>query len=262
MSLKNIPNNINYVMVFDLDETLGHFSQLYVFWVLFIKYINNTSEMLFFKILDSFPKFLRPNILTILKNIRQKKQQNICNYVMIYTNNTGPKSWTNMIKKYFHYKLKYQLFDKIIGAFKVNGHIVEVCRTSQGKSVKDFINCSHLPPNSKICFLDDQNHPEMHNKNVLYIKLKPHTYNIDFSVMASKIYDKMNNYFPKNKSKEDFMNYIATNTQNSKLEYLNKSNSEYGNKRDFTNTLIKKINAFFDFKPRKFTKKIRNYKSS
>ena len=25
-----IPNSINYVMVFDLDETLGHFSQLYV----------------------------------------------------------------------------------------------------------------------------------------------------------------------------------------------------------------------------------------
>ena len=71
MLLENSSNNINYVMVFDLDETLGHFSQLYVFWSLLINYINNSNELIFFKLLDSFPKFLRPNILNILKNIRQ-----------------------------------------------------------------------------------------------------------------------------------------------------------------------------------------------
>lgn len=254
-----IPNSMNYVMVFDLDETLGHFSQLYVFWFLFIKYINNSNELLFFKLLDIFPKFLRPNILNILKNIRKKKEKNICNYVMIYTNNNGPKSWAIMIQNYFHYKLKYQLFDKIIGAFKVHGQIIEVCRTSHGKSMKDLINCTKLPSNSQICFLDDQNHNEMYNENVLYIKLKPYTHNIDFLTMASKTYDKMYSYFPKNKYKEDFIDYIASNTQNYKLEYLNKSKVEYNIETVFSDVLIKKIDAFFNSKPRKFTKKNRNY---
>ena len=116
MLLENSSNNINYVMVFDLDETLGHFSQLNVFWLLFTQYINNTNELLFFKLLDSFPKFLRPNILNILKNIRQKKEKNICNYVMIYTNNNGPKSWTIMIQNYFHYTF-HRVLDRLRNIF-------------------------------------------------------------------------------------------------------------------------------------------------
>jgi hypothetical protein len=254
-----IPNSINYVMVFDLDETLGHFSQLYVFWSLFTNYINNSDELLFFILLDSFPKFLRPNILNILKNIKQKKEKKLCNYVMIYTNNNGPKSWAIMIQNYFHYKLKYQLFDKIIGAFKVHGQIIEVCRTSHGKSMKDLINCTKLPSNSQICFIDDQIHSEMHNENVLYINLKPYSHNINFLTMASKTYDKMYSYFPKNKNKEDFINYIATNSQDYKLEYLTKSKVEYNIEMVFSNVLIKKIDAFFNSKPRKFTKKNRKH---
>jgi hypothetical protein len=252
-----IPNSVNYVMVFDLDETLGHFSQLYVFWSLFTKYINNNNEMLFFELLDTFPKFLRPNILNILKNIKQKKEKGLCNYVMIYTNNNGPKSWATMIQNYFHHKLKYHLFDRIIGAFKVNGQIIEVCRTSHGKSMKDLINCTKLPSNSQICFLDDQTHNEMYNENVLYINLKPYNHNINFITMASKTYDKYYSYFPSVKSKEDFINYIANNTQNYKLEYLNKSKVEYNIEQVFGNVLIKKIEAFFNSKSRKFTKKNR-----
>ena len=98
----------------------------------------------------------------------------------------------------------------------------------------------------------------MYNENVLYIKLKPYTYNINFITMASKTYDKMYSYFPKNKSKEDFINYVASNTQDYKLEYLNKSKVEYNIETVFGNVLIKKIDAFFNSKPRKFTKKNRN----
>ena len=57
-----IPNKTNYVIVFDVDETLGHFTQLYTFWSLLSEYINNTNEIIFFKLLDIFPNFLRPSI--------------------------------------------------------------------------------------------------------------------------------------------------------------------------------------------------------
>jgi hypothetical protein len=73
--------------------------------------------------------------------------------------------------------------------------------------------------------------------------------------MASKSYDKFYSYFPSTKSKEDFINYIANNTQNYKLEHLNKSKVEYNIEQVFGNVLIKKIEAFFNSKPRKFTKK-------
>lgn len=258
----NVNNSINYVVVFDLDETLGHFTQLYTFWMLFIDYINESkeNEKLFFKLLDLFPKFLRPSILNILKNIKTKKKKNICNYVMIYTNNNGPKTWANMIKNYFHYKLKYELFDKIIGAFKVDGKQIEVCRTSYGKSFKDFINCTRLPSNTQICFLDDQKHDDMYHQNVLYINLKPYVHNIDFEKMASKTYEKMHKYFPKNKSKDDFINYIKSYTKNYSLDYIDKTKVEYNIEKVFSNVLVKKIDKFFKTKPRKFTRKHRKKK--
>ena len=251
-----IPNKTNYVIVFDVDETLGHFTQLYTFWSLLSEYINNNNEIIFFKLLDIFPNFLRPSILNILKNIKNKKKRNICNYAMIYTNNNGPKAWITMIQNYFHHKLKYNLFDKIIGAFKVNGKIIEVCRTSYSKSVKDFINCTKLPSNTQICFLDDLLHAGMKHDNVLYIHLKPYTHNIDFTKMASITYEKMNNYFPKTKTKEDFIGYINTYTKNYKLEYLNKTKAEYNSEKIFSNVLLKKIDTFFHSKPRKFTRKL------
>ena len=49
-----IPNKTNYVIVFDVDETLGHFTQLYTFWSLLSEYINNTNETIFFKLLDIY----------------------------------------------------------------------------------------------------------------------------------------------------------------------------------------------------------------
>ena len=64
---------------------------------------------------------------------------------MIYTNNQGPKSWAESIRDYFHNKLKYEIFDQIIGAFKVKGKQIEIGRTSHYKSIKDLINCTKLP---------------------------------------------------------------------------------------------------------------------
>jgi dihydrofolate reductase len=123
----------------------------------------------------------------------------------------------------------------------------------------DFINCTKLPSNSQICFLDDQKHNEMYHENVLYINLNPYSHNINFNIMASKTYDKLHAYFPKNKSKEDFINYIASNTHNYKLEHLNKSKVEYNIEQVFSNVLMKKIDAFFNSKPQKFTKKNKKY---
>ena len=103
-----------------------------------------------------FSEFLRPNILTILKFILEKKRENKCNSIMIYTNNQGPKTWTRMISNYFDAKLGEKTFDRIISAFKVHGKIVEMSRTSHDKSMKDLIRCTKIENNTEICFLDTE----------------------------------------------------------------------------------------------------------
>ena len=64
---------ISKIVVFDLDETLGYFMELGMFWDSLTNYIKNNKlqipidQKLFNKILDLYPEFLRPNIIGILK---------------------------------------------------------------------------------------------------------------------------------------------------------------------------------------------------
>ena len=90
------------VVVFDLDETLGYFVQLGIFCDIIEDYNKKklTSNE-FNEIMNIFPEFLRPNILKILSYIKLKKQRGDCNKVIIYTNNQGPKEWTQLIKQFF-----------------------------------------------------------------------------------------------------------------------------------------------------------------
>ena len=113
----------NFIVVFNMDETLGHFSQLHVFWSILQEYFNTNNYSFtnkdFYRLIDTFNLFLRPEIITILKYLIQQKKDKRCDKIMIYTNNQGPKLWAESIKDYFHNKLDYNIFDQIIGAFKV-----------------------------------------------------------------------------------------------------------------------------------------------
>ena len=177
------------IVVFDLDETLGHFSQLGLFWdgletILDIKLDDKDMVTL----LDTYPEFIRPNMIAILKYLKLQKQRGLCDKVMIYTNNQGPTTWANSIKNYFENKLNYELFDKTIGAFKVGSKRIEILRTTHDKTVNDFFKCTKLPKNSQICFLDDQYHPEMIGDNVYYIHLKPYKYTLFTDEMLERFF--------------------------------------------------------------------------
>tara|TARA_B100000902_G_scaffold399237_2_gene469195 strand:+ start:7693 stop:8481 length:789 start_codon:yes stop_codon:yes gene_type:complete len=244
----------NYAIVFDMDETLGSFSQLYKFWNLTKLFLKNDDlpNKYFFNIIDLFPDFLRPQLLRLLKNIKNKKNLNICNYAMIYTNNNGPNEWANIIKEYLHYKLNFKLFDKIIRAFKIDGKQIEIGRTSHNKSYRDFINCTKLPTNTKVCFLDDVYHEEMVNDNVLYINIEPYHHNENYSYMCERFYKKNRNLF--NTSLREYQYFIHLNTSNHNLNALNKPNRQKNIEYLFTNHIINEINKFFKTRE-KHTKK-------
>lgn len=180
------------VVVFDLDETLGCFVELGMFWDALEDTLGaKLGNAKFFEVMEMFPEFVRPNIYKILAFLKKKKRNGACRHIMIYTNNQGHRSWTEMIAAYFDMKMKTKFFDQIIAAFKVRGKVVEVCRTSHDKSVDDLLRCTQLPRGTEICFLDDQYHPLMEDDAVYYINVKPFTQSLKFASMAERYYAKV-----------------------------------------------------------------------
>lgn len=238
----------NYkIIVFDLDETLGYFQELSYFIDALENILNIkiTNEQ-FYDILDRYPEFLRPKILSILSLIKRKKQRNSMIKVMIYTNNQNPKKWVLDIKDYFNYKLKYNLFDKVIAAFKVNGEQIELGRTTHEKTYSDFIKCTKLPKKTKICFIDDQHHPGMINDNVYYIKVKPYTYTINYEIMAERYYNynykKYNNgiYIDETTFVDNIMKYMNS----IRLPVYDKSNEELNIDNIVSKSIMYHLNTF------------------
>jgi hypothetical protein len=208
-------NNKPYkVVVFDLDETLGQFTEVSIFWDALERfYGHNLFSDKFFEVLDTFPDFFRPNMFKILDFIHKKKLSKACNKIIIYTNNQGSKSWVKMISDYFDKKLGYKVFDNIIGAYKINGKQIEPNRTSHEKSVADLISCTDIPANSEICFIDDLYHPLMDKENVFYINIKPYHNSMPYKDMASMYYTNVlnkNNQVAGKISELDFVKNIVS----------------------------------------------------
>ena len=124
--------------VFDLDETLGYFSQLNIIWKLLNQIqINNNKQELgqieFNMLIKEFEYLFRPKIIQILKYINDNK--NVNSKIIIYTNNQISKRWVLLIKNYIEDKLQSTIFDTIIFAYKINGQIIEPMRTGVNKKL-------------------------------------------------------------------------------------------------------------------------------
>jgi hypothetical protein len=77
------------VVVFDLDETLGSFGDLFLLWSGIRHFYPEFNQL--DALLDIYPEFLRNGILSILSFIHQKKkQENVKNYLFIQIINVLP----------------------------------------------------------------------------------------------------------------------------------------------------------------------------
>jgi hypothetical protein len=185
-------------IVFDVDETLGYFSQLGSFIDAISFYNKDFSGSVFERFnenLDLFPEFVRPKMIETLKYIHEKKVNGTCSGVFIYTNNQGPRSWVQHIAKYFNYKVgglerkhneTNQLFDKIIAAYMINGKVIEPGRTSQNKTYDDLLRITGISHQAEVCFVDDLNHPGMRHENVLYLNVKPYVKTLSVNEMIRR----------------------------------------------------------------------------
>jgi len=177
-----MPNSVNQkAVVFDLDETIGHFIQLGMFINLIENYIGKelTSPQQQ-KILHLYPELFRPGIMRVFKYLKKRQHSNI--KILIYTNNIGPKKWVMMIKNYIEKQVGGKLFDKIIAGYRLgfHGEIQEHSRTTTDKTYSDLLKAGKISSNAKIIFFDDKWHSQMEDENMDYIRLNP--YNITLSL--------------------------------------------------------------------------------
>ena len=164
------------VIAFDLDETLGSFSDLEILWSALQYFTKKYEPTHFNSILDLYPEFLRYGILHILEFLSHKKTTGHCKHIYIYTNNQCNQNWVDLISNYFTYKLGLtdNIFDQIIRAFRIGNKRIEPSRTSTSKTYSDFIRCTLLPEKTEICFVDNANYNDMKKERVYYIQ--PYSY--------------------------------------------------------------------------------------
>lgn len=255
------------IVVFDLDETMGYFTEYGIFWDCLTNYlkIKNKKALTqydFNNTLDLFPEFLRPNIINILTYLKKRKHTNCCHKMMIYTNNNGPKEWANYIISYFETKIKFKLIDQIIAAFKVNGKRVEICRTSHNKSHTDFIKCTKIPLNAEICFLDDSFYPDMTHDNIYYINVKPYYHDLNFDYMINRFEESDEGHKILGNDANDFKELMLIDFRRFKYNIVEKDKQEYEIDKIVGKQIILHLQDFFNKSKKNKTLKNVSYKNN
>ena len=181
------------IIVFDMDETLGSFADLYIIWKGIHQVCPDCRH--FYELLDLYPEFLRYGILTILEYLYDCKLKKLCHKMFIYTNNQCSSKWVHLISDYLEHKVKHsslkpskkKLFDKIICAFKINNKTIEECRSSHQKKMDDFLKCSMIADNADICFIDDVEYPLMKSSKVYYICPRSYTHHLKTTEIIKRV---------------------------------------------------------------------------
>ena len=154
------------LIVFDFDETIGAFAALSGFIHSLQPYMYNYS--LLNQVLRTNPAYIRPLIMDILAQVNEAKKHYPLK-VILYTNNSNSE-WVSMVLYYINSELKLTapLFDHVLDASK---------RNTYDKTVLDLLQRSNLMQhydNHRIFFVDDQYHPGMLQKNVVYFHISPY----------------------------------------------------------------------------------------
>jgi hypothetical protein len=183
--------SVKKVIVFDLDETLGSFTDMDILWHTIDSILKNDNILDFAGLFELYPEFLRVGILKILDYVYRKKKSGDCYKLYIYTNNQSQSYYVNMICDYLTNTICKKndiLFDQIIYAFKINERIIQIGRTSHSKIHSDLINCTLLPKKTAVCFLDDLNFDDMKKERIYYIQPKAYRHNLSTDTILQRLF--------------------------------------------------------------------------
>ena len=246
-------NRTKRIVVLDVDETIGYFVELGIFCdALAHAAWNNdaTAQYAHFNaLMDAFPEFLRPNIMDILRFLKRKKDTDECCGVMVYTNNNGPRAWVEHIIKYMESRLGAPLFDQIVAAFKVNGKIIEMGRTTHNKTYDDLLRCTKLPSNVEVCFLDDQMHSHMEHGQVYYINVKPYVHQLSVQTLMDRFFQTPALRSTTGVNPDDLRYRVSTFMQRFSATHAPKDPMEQEIDRIISKKIMEHLNEFFKGTP-------------
>ena len=245
----------NKIVVFDLDETLGYFVELSLFWDVLQSYFEDSlhhfNQSLFNSLLDLYPEFIRPNMFQILQYVQYKRKTKTCDKIMIYTNNRHSTEWPQYIKGYFEQKASIgpPVFDQIIHSFKIKGQLVETLRTTNRKTHGDLLKCTRLPKQTQVCFIDNTLHIGMCNETIYYINVKSYIHKLPFRIMVERFTKSTNTRIQSLRkciiNERDFYTNILSLLNEYDYKYVKKPSIEYEMDKIISKKLLHYLNRFF-----------------
>jgi hypothetical protein len=174
-------------IAFDLDETIGSFSDFHSIWSRLETEMR--TQDVFNAIMHLYPEFLRVGIVPVLSYIRKKQMKGVCLPIYIYTNNQCEDvKWIDHLIIYLENVVDPKigkLFADPICAFKIRDRIIEPKRTAHEKSYNDFVQCSMLN-STDLCFIDDSYHKKMTHRRVYYIQPPPYIHRIPYDKVVDR----------------------------------------------------------------------------
>ena len=244
--------------IFDLDETIGSFSELYLLFQCINSLptsLHTDPKLLVDELLLLFPEFFRHGINVIMTYLYKKKQTGACSGIHIYTNNSClPDTWCYFIMSFIEERWNMKgLFDSVIRAFKIDGKIVESKRTMSEKAHKDLLNCLLLPYDTEFCFIDNDHYAKMEHRYVYYLQPRPYYHYMTREQIIERF---LNSYFGKQIS--TFMNqdiqpllYKWYKSQNYSMSSTKRTLDYLETDLNTSNQLFKHVRKFFKMTRRK-----------
>lgn len=219
---------MNKCVVFDLDETIGHFAQLYKIAKTFEENMNCklTTQHIITLYKDLYNIF-RPGIFTLLGYTQFLKEKYKLN-VVLYTNTVMDDIWISAFLQYTYTMVKLR-FDFVID-------LNSTCRTSIKKNLSDLYKCaSSLSNMSSIIVIDNKRHKKLLDKNITYVLVKNYYFVYTNNSIWKRLHDifkiKITKQIETNIVNNDYNNILKKATKNEILDIISKlkifSNSSY-----------------------------------
>ena len=163
-------------IVFDLDETIGYFSQLYAIYIKMKQiYKIDASISQLHSLFEKHLKVFRPGIFLLFAYINILKESNKQLITVLYTNTTLPNIWIRAIVSFIEKKIHINHEERRLFDFVID--VTHPSRKTLKKNIADLTNICKIPSDKvAILFIDNLKHASINHKCMIYTQVYSYMY--------------------------------------------------------------------------------------